>query len=107
MPEDEHIEPVVRGIHAGLPAGCRTGLVHHPEAHAAELRDRDLREALMQRRAVVVAVAADEEAGRVLDPLEQADVDPVTGVQHCVGSTDRRPDLVGQVACPPRDVCVG
>jgi len=107
VPEDEHIEPGVRGVDAGLPADSSARLVHHTELQTAELREGDLSEAFSKWGAVVVAVAADDNPGFLLDPVEQAEVDPVAGVQHRVGGADRRPDLVRQVTCPSRDVGVG
>ena len=77
------------GLGPQLAPRAPTGLVHHRDADALQGGPRGVRQACPQPGPVVVAPAGDQALRALLEPVEQVDRHPVTGVDHDVGALDQ------------------
>jgi hypothetical protein len=107
VPEDQHVDLRVSGGAPLLAPGSRTGLVHDAEPHTGDVRLGDLREPLAEGAVVVVAADTDQTSSARLELVEEAHVDPVTGMEDHLRLVDAPPQLPREVLGPLGNMGVG
>src|SRR5690625_2223368 len=98
VPEHQHVRIWVRTLATCLPPGLLSGFVHDDDAHTSHVGSGDLGQALPQLIAVIVAPAADQPGGSLLELVQQPGLDPVTGMNDDIGAVHFGPHLRRKVS---------